>query len=626
LGDFREVWLVRFEFDQAPGERPTPLRLVAKELHSGRVVRVEQGELPHSGPPYALDLSTLWVAYDAAPGLGCYLALGWPMPARVLDLHAEFRCRTSGLLPHGDYGLADALDHLCRPSDDQEGVGGLATLLDAMLPTLDLPRALLRGRYMAAVARMEWTGIPIDLDNLTRLRDGWEQIQGALIEQVDNRYGVFEGLKFNPRRWAAWLNRNHIRWPRLAPGQLELSLEAFRDMAEAYPDVGPMKELRASLSQLRLFRLAVGRDGRNRCPLRPFASKTGRNQPSTASFIFGPATWLRGLIKPEPGMALAYVDFEQQEFGIAAALSGDPAMMEAYRTGDPYLKFAKQAGAVPADATKATHRDVRDRFKQCALGVQYGMQARSLAARLGVSPGDAQKLLRLHRETYPTYWRWSKQVGQHAIRDGVLLADGDGELMHLAVVALLAPAAGDGLLELLGEVRRARERRRGEVIDDEALAALDGVEERLLVGVRPDAGGVVLGPLRRVAVVQHEDVVPGQVVGGQVAGRTVGHVDLVSGPGQELLDEGGCLAPLVGTHLVPGNDEGLDLPCLRAAGDSGREKEGSQGGQQEQAHGRSSADDKERGSGPPLIVGWTPASGSRLQSRYAGMGRVSREV
>ena len=50
-------------------------------------------------------------------------------------------------------------------------------------------------------------------------------------------------------------------------------------------------------------------------------------------------------------MGLAYIDYCQQEFGIAAALSGDTAMKQAYRSGDPYLAFAKQVGAVPGDAT-----------------------------------------------------------------------------------------------------------------------------------------------------------------------------------------------------------------------------------------------------------------------------------
>jgi DNA polymerase-1 len=58
-------------------------------------------------------------------------------------------------------------------------------------------------------------------------------------------------------------------------------------------------------------------------------------------------------------------------------------MQAAYRSGDPYLSFAKQAGAVPEDATKATHGAQRELFKQCVLAVQYGMEADGLALRIG---------------------------------------------------------------------------------------------------------------------------------------------------------------------------------------------------------------------------------------------------
>ena len=43
----------------------------------------------------------------------------------------------------------------------------------------------------------------------------------------------------------------------------------------------------------------------NRCALMPFRSITGRNYPPSSEFIFGPSTWLRSLIKPEPGRAIA---------------------------------------------------------------------------------------------------------------------------------------------------------------------------------------------------------------------------------------------------------------------------------------------------------------------------------
>jgi DNA polymerase I len=148
---------------------------------------------------------------------------------------------------------------------------------------------------------------------------------------------------------------------------LALDDDTFREMARSHADVALMRELRVSLSQLRLSDLAVGADGGNRALLSPFRAKTGRNQPSNSRFIFGPSTWLRGLIKPEPGRAVAYVDWSQQEFGIAASLSGDRAMMEAYLPGDPYLAFGQQAGQIPPDGTKKTHAADRELFKACVL-------------------------------------------------------------------------------------------------------------------------------------------------------------------------------------------------------------------------------------------------------------------
>ena len=58
-------------------------------------------------------------------------------------------------------------------------------------------------------------------------------------------------------------------------------------MSKPYPKVQPLHELRKTLSEFKLNKLAVGKDGRNRTLLSPFAAKTGRNQPSTAKFIFG---------------------------------------------------------------------------------------------------------------------------------------------------------------------------------------------------------------------------------------------------------------------------------------------------------------------------------------------------
>src|SRR5262249_55953059 len=206
----------------------------------------------------------------------------------------------------------------------------------------------------------------------------------------------------------------------LESGHLDLTDDTFRHQARAYPIVSPLRELRSSLSDLRLNDLAVGRDGRNRTILSAFRSRTGRNQPSNSKSIFGPSVWLRSLIKPPPGHGIAYIDWAQQEFGIAAALSGDQAMQAAYVSGDPYLSFAKQAAAVPIGATKETHGPTRELFKQCVLAVQYGMEAQSLADRIGQPPAVAHDLLRAHRETYRTFWRWSDAAVDHAMLHGTL--------------------------------------------------------------------------------------------------------------------------------------------------------------------------------------------------------------
>ena len=235
----------------------------------------------------------------------------------------------------------------------------LERLLPAMLPQIDLPRAIVRGRYMKAAAAMEWNGVPIDTDTLALLREKWTGIQDQLIAAIDADYGVFDGRTFKRERWEHYLVGHNIPWPRLESGGLDLSDDAFRQLAKAHPQVAPMRELRSALSDLRLNELQVGQDGRNRTILSVFRSRTGRNQPSNTKYIFGPSVWLRSLIKPPPGFGVAYIDWGQQEFGIAAALSGDWAMRAAYLSGDPYLAFAKQARAAPEGATKHTHGPVR---------------------------------------------------------------------------------------------------------------------------------------------------------------------------------------------------------------------------------------------------------------------------
>jgi len=230
LRHYREVWLCDTEFRAPDGERPEPLCMVAREWRTGRTIRAwADGLASMPGPPFPIGADTLFVAYYASAEMGCFLALGWPMPARILDLYCEFRNLTNGGSTVAGNGLLGALAYFGLPAIDatekgdmralaqrpgpyseaervalldycESDVLALAKLLPAMLPTIDLPRALLRGRYAAAAARMEWTGVPIDTNTLGRMRTHWATIKSRLVERIDAAYGVFipTGGEINP--------------------------------------------------------------------------------------------------------------------------------------------------------------------------------------------------------------------------------------------------------------------------------------------------------------------------------------------------------------------------------------------------------------------------------------------
>jgi DNA polymerase I len=69
----------------------------------------------------------------------------------------------------------------------------LARLLPVMLPRIDLPHALFRGRYMAAVSAIEFVGTPIDVEMLELLRRHWVDIKDLLIADMDKDYDVIDG-------------------------------------------------------------------------------------------------------------------------------------------------------------------------------------------------------------------------------------------------------------------------------------------------------------------------------------------------------------------------------------------------------------------------------------------------
>lgn len=446
---FRKIYAIDFEYYGDAGEVPKIVCMVVQNVRTGEISSVwRDGLRKMKTPPFETEEDIVILTYFAPAEIQSMLTLDWSTNVSVIDLFAEFRCETNGNPNIIRKRLVDALSHyhlehfipeekeVMRSlilsggpwtKDQQEDiihyceqdVLALAPLLNAILEhqnwsDLRLNHALLRGRYMKAVGSMQHRGIPIDIDLLRSLDIHWEQIKIELIETVNVDFGIYVDGSFKEALFESYLAREGLAWPRLNSGRLALDKDTFSSMSKRYPIIQPIHELRKTQNELKLNNLAVGADGRNRTMLSPFSAKTGRNQPSTAKFVFGPAKWVRGLIKPEPGMALAYCDWSSQEIAIAAALSGDELLWKAYESGDPYIAFAIQAGLAPAGATKETQKDIRNRCKSVVLGTNYGMSAYGVAQAAKIHEIEAKSLLQKHRETYRRFWVWAdnnKEMG-----------------------------------------------------------------------------------------------------------------------------------------------------------------------------------------------------------------------
>jgi DNA polymerase I len=300
-------------------------------------------------------------------------------------------------------------------------------------PDFDIGIALYHGEFSGPVsALMEHRGVSIDMEIFPQLADKqtWSAVRDDMVPIIDERYGVYVRGKtgdwsFNERLFMDYCARAGMSWPLLETGRPDLKRKTFDAMTKGYPQLEELRQLRHARDKMRRVKLAVGVDGRNRTVLWPFKSKTSRTQPKASQWIFSPAVWLRSLIKPEPGMAVAYIDYSSMEFLIAASLSDGHcgpvnSMLDMYRSGDPYLAFAKRVGAVPPTATKESHEETRDRYKQMMLSTQYHISAEPLAMRLGISTLEAHEMLNQHREQFAQYWKWSDDWVQHALQTGVM--------------------------------------------------------------------------------------------------------------------------------------------------------------------------------------------------------------
>jgi hypothetical protein len=458
LARYRRVIFEDFEFSTAPGARPVPVCCTATDWRTGQTEsRWLGGERPS---PINLTADDLYVSYYVPAELCCRLVLGWPLPTNVLDFCVEYKRLKNGkgegmgrnlvaaLLSHGidaapfvnkrDMQMLGARggpytdgERTALLAYNRQDVDALIKLFPRMLPRIDSPRALLRGRYMLEESKIQHNGIPIDVEGLQTLADNWEPLKGALIRDTDRSYGVWQGTTFKEARWEALVKARGWLWPPREDGRPSLHRDTFKRMAERYPEVEPIRSLRGLLSQFRHFELPIGPDGRARCNSDPFhrdrgedydesdsahalETITGRHARKAKDFIFSWPKWCRGLVCPPPGRALIHLDFSQQEYLITGTLSGDEGIVADYRQGDAYVGLGKSLGLIPPDGNERTHPAERKLCKVIVLAIGYGMGALKLADKINRPVTVALDYLRRHREKYRRFWEWSDATVEYA--------------------------------------------------------------------------------------------------------------------------------------------------------------------------------------------------------------------
>ncbi|WP_261816419.1 DNA polymerase I [Vibrio gallicus] len=116
------------------------------------------------------------------------------------------------------------------------------------------------------------------------------------------------------------------------------------------------------------------------------------------------------------GWKILAVDYSQIELRIMAHLSGDEALLDAFRTGkDIHAATAAEIIGVSIDEVSS---EQRRRAKAVNFGLIYGMSAFGLAKQLGISRGEAQHYMDTYFERYPGVMQYMEETRSQASEQG----------------------------------------------------------------------------------------------------------------------------------------------------------------------------------------------------------------
>jgi DNA polymerase-1 len=307
----------------------------------------------------------------------------------------------------------------------------LVQLADALTSRLRMQRlepVYLRMRdAQRAVARLELRGFGFDAAAHAALVARWR----AEAEPLERRVRAIMGVDINldsDKQKSEWLRDalppDRVEAWQKTPGGL---LSTAADVLEANADL-EVAALLLRLGRLRTFLSTCGDTlafsvspvtGRLHTSFHLTGAITGRMSSSAPNLQSIPRdTEVRRLFPAGAGRALVGADFSQIDLRVAALLSGDEAMLDAYREGaDLHRLTASRVLGIPPEAVT---KEQRQMAKAVGFGTLYGQGGKGLC---GYAKGTYHVELTLEQATsfqrgffaaYPRLGRWRDDTEQRA--------------------------------------------------------------------------------------------------------------------------------------------------------------------------------------------------------------------
>lgn len=352
-----------------------------------------------------------------------------PATADALDvLHGRWAAHTD-TTPRGTAWLADAVAQL--PWDDPALLAYSAVDAVEAARLVEECAALLRDDEEydncardVLLERAWWPrthrGYRVDTTVLDEIETAQAQVRATAIR----RYGV--DLAANTaavREWVTGLGVTGL--PTTATGAVSLSTKTLADAevptsaADAWGDFLAVREAMSTANGITSLRGAMDAQGRVHPHLAiNGAPATGRMASTGPNLQNLPDQVKRSFIA-EPGHVFVGLDLDRIEPCVLAAVSGDPALLEATQTGDPYLTLAR---TIWPDRTITDESPERKTAKTALLASIYGQGARSLGKNLGISTAEAREVLRDLDRVYPVMAAWKRKIQDRAEAGGVLFS------------------------------------------------------------------------------------------------------------------------------------------------------------------------------------------------------------